>query len=354
MQAMPGLKTQLFRTGLSALWFSGVARVLSRVTAGKGAILMLHRVQPATNAAFDPNAALSITPEYLEALVQSFRAAHIDIVSLDEAQRRITTSGHTRRFVCFTFDDGYRDNLEHALPVFQRYSAPFTVYVTTSFTLRSFAPWWDVLAAAIAKSERVRWVDSAGERNLDVTTTDAKYRAYDELAAEFFRLPVEQMRAQVARLSAEHELPIAEFAARETCNVSELRALQAGGAEIGCHTVSHPVLRRETPETVRNEMARARETLEAALGSTVRHLAYPYGKPDHVGAREFAIARELGFATATTTRKGALFSAHAQHLQALPRVEVTPSFSSSPRYVQTIVSGLPLWAWNRGRLAVVS
>jgi len=84
----------------------------------------------------------------------------------------------------------------------------------------------------------------------------------------------------------------------------------------------------------------------------VRHLAYPYGRPEHVGSREFAIALELGFASAVTTRQALIYPSHAQHLQALPRVEVTPGFASSPRYLQTILTGVPLVARNRGRLVI--
>src|ERR1700759_469466 len=139
------MKSQLFRAGLSALWYSGIASQLARWTAGKGAILMLHRVQPGPAPAFAPNARLSITPEYLASLLASLRDADIDILSLDDALARIARPERTRRFVCFTFDDGYRDNLEHALPVFQCFGARFTLYATTSFADRTLAPWWYAL-----------------------------------------------------------------------------------------------------------------------------------------------------------------------------------------------------------------
>jgi peptidoglycan/xylan/chitin deacetylase (PgdA/CDA1 family) len=160
------------------------------------------------------------------------------------------------------------------------------------------------------------------------------------------------VKRHLQRLVEDHGLSARELAEREICGWDELKALRVRGVEIGCHTVSHALLLHETPQTVRQELAEAQQTLETELGCAVRHLAYPYGKRDHVGAREFAIARELGFASAVTTRKGALFAEHAGHPHALPRVEVTPSFAGSPRYMQAILSGLPLLLWNRGRFAV--
>jgi len=354
---MAGIKSQLFRAGLSALRFSGAARALAPWTAGKGAILLLHRVQPATtftaHEAFAPNAGLSVTPAYLDALLRGFRAAGTDIIGLDEAMRRVATDGASRRFVCFTFDDGYRDNLEHGLPVFQRYGAPFTVYATSGFVERSLDPWWCVLEHIVARSGRVRWRGAQDETVYDTADLSAKYLAYAALTRAFLRLPTADVRVQLRRLAEDHALSWGEFAEREFCTFAELRALRAGGADIGCHTVSHARLMGESEAVARHELSAARATLEAELGCPVTHLAYPYGKRDHVGPRELALAKELGFASATTTRKGALFAAHSQHRHALPRVEVTPSFEASPHYLQTIVSGLPLLIWNRGHRAII-
>ena len=347
---MIALKSQLFRAGLSALWYSGVARACERWTAGKGAILMLHRVQPlpARACAFAPNARLSISPEYLRRLLIGLRAAGIDVVSLDEALARMHDSKHTRRFVCFTFDDGYRDNLEHALPIFRRFRAPFTVYATTTFLDRSLAPWWVALEHVIAEKREVTWAD------VRCTTVGpaAKQRVYADLAWRFMRMTAAELPQQLARFLSDHGFSMRELAERELCSWSELRILHDAGVEIGCHTVSHARLSRETPETVRKELSGARSLLEARLGQPVRHLAYPYGKPEHVGPRDFAIARELGFASAVTTRAGCVFAAHSGHHHSLPRIEVTSSFGASSHYLQTILTGLPLLARNRGRVWV--
>jgi peptidoglycan/xylan/chitin deacetylase (PgdA/CDA1 family) len=349
---MVALKSQLFRAGLSALWYSGAARACERWFAGKGAILMLHRVQPPSASAFAPNARLCISPEYLRALLAGFRAADVDVISLDEALARVHHAVRTRRFVCFTFDDGYRDNLEHALPVFRRFRMPFTVYATTSFVERTLAPWWVALEQVIAHQREVRWTDAEQRLRFEVATTRAKQRAFDELAARFLRLKVAELSQQLQRFLSEHGFSMSELAEREMCDWSELRTLQAAGVEIGCHAVSHARLSSEPSQVVRDELGGARQLLEAQLGQPVRHLAYPYGKREHVSSREFELARELGFASAVTTRAGCLFAAHAAHRHALPRIEVTPGFGASAHYLQTLLTGLPLIARNRGHWLV--
>lgn len=404
---MTALKTQLFRAGLSALWYSGAARACERWTAGKGAILMLHRVQPRPAAMFAPNARLCISTEYLTKLLAAFRAAGVDVISLDEALLRVHTRKRTPRFVCFSFDDGYYDNLEHALPVFKRFHAPFTVYATTSFADRALAPWWCALEEVVANESEVHWVEldegahrapteasqlssakagteatyargwrvgsdsgigsgrdvasepavgsGAGSRvtvRFATRTVSEKQRAFAALSARFMALRASELRGQLRRFLTDHGRDMSALAAREMCSWSDLRTLQAAGVEIGCHGSSHARLSLESPETVFEELASAREELEAQLARPVRHLAYPYGKPEHAAAREFAIARDLGFTSAVTTRPGNLFSEHAEHLHALPRVEVTPSFAASPHYLQTILSGLPLAVRQRRRVVV--
>jgi peptidoglycan/xylan/chitin deacetylase (PgdA/CDA1 family) len=85
-------------------------------------------------------------------------------------------------------------------------------------------------------------------------------------------------------------------------------------------------------------MEMSRSVLEAALGVRPEHLAYPVGDSTSAGPREFRIAAELGFKTATTTRPGVLFKAHRDHLTGLPRISVNGEFQSH-RYVKVLMSG---------------
>jgi len=88
--------------------------------------------------------------------------------------------------------------------------------------------------------------------------------------------------------------------------------------------------------------------LEAALGIRPEHLAYPVGDATSAGPREFRIAAELGFKTATTTRPGVLFKAHREHLTALPRISVNGEFQQQ-RYMKVLMSGAGTALLNRFR-----
>jgi peptidoglycan/xylan/chitin deacetylase (PgdA/CDA1 family) len=66
----------------------------------------------------------------------------------------------------------------------------------------------------------------------------------------------------------------------------------------------------------------------------------PYGDPASAGPRDFALARDIGFKTAVTTRKGVLYPAHRQYLSALPRVSLNGEYQSLD-YTALYLTGLP-------------
>ena len=138
--AFTNLRKRVIGSGLTVLRASGLARAGEFLAGGVGTILMFHHVRPWGGEPFAPNRGLEIEPAFLDAVLGLLRRRNIDIVSMDEAQRRLVEGG--RRFAVLTFDDGYRDNLVHALPILERHEAPFIVYVATGFAGR-FAPlWW--------------------------------------------------------------------------------------------------------------------------------------------------------------------------------------------------------------------
>ena len=128
-----GFRQKIIRGGLEGLYFSGAHVALKPFVAGVGAILTLHHVRPPRPDRFQPNRLLEITPRFLTRVVRYLRRSRLDLVSLDEMHRRLIERDFSRRFVCLTFDDGYRDTLQWAYPILKDAEVPFAVYVPTSF-----------------------------------------------------------------------------------------------------------------------------------------------------------------------------------------------------------------------------
>ena len=344
---MSSLKHRLFAAGFAATAALKADRWLRPLAQGCGAILMLHHVRPWRERAFAPNRLLEITPEFLDRVLSLTAELGFDLVPLDEVPSRLAAPG--RPFAALTFDDGYRDTAEHALPVLRRHDAPFTVFVTTGFADGTGRLWWVELEEAIARLDRVA-VTVGGERfAASCRTPEEKAAAFDGLYRLVRSGSEEHLRATVALLSAEAGLDSAAITRSLCLGWDELAALaREPGAGIGGHTLSHPMLAKWPAAFARRETAEGKAVIEARLGLAVRHFAYPVGDQTSAGPREFALARDAGFTTAVTTRPGHLFPAHRTHLHALPRVSVN-GLHQSEAAVRAMLSGVPFMAWNRGR-----
>jgi peptidoglycan/xylan/chitin deacetylase (PgdA/CDA1 family) len=342
------LKKTVIRAGLETLYFSGTHHWLRPLLGGVGSILTLHHVRPARPESFQPNRLLEVTPEFLDGLVRRLTRARVDIVSLDEMHRRFIEGDFKRRFVCLTFDDGYKDFLRWAYPVLRKYKVPFAMYIATSFPDRLGELWWVALEAVIAQNRRIGMVINGDDRYFECASVSQKRELYDEIYRYLRSMKTEEEVRRVVRdLCACYRVDVASFC-RDLCmDWAEIVELAADPlCTIGAHTVNHMMLRKvQSDATVRAEMEMSRAVLEAALGKRPEHLAYPVGDPTSAGPREFRIAAELGFKTAVTTRPGVLFKAHRDYLTALPRISVNGEFQQQ-RYMKVLMSGAGTALWN--------
>jgi peptidoglycan/xylan/chitin deacetylase (PgdA/CDA1 family) len=341
------MKYTMFRTALEALYFTGAHAILRPVLGGVGAILMLHHVRPPRPDRFQPNRLLEVTPRYFERVVRKLRRSRVDLISLDEVYRRMKEGDFRRRFVAITFDDGYRDTLEHAYPILKKYEVPFTVYVATSFADRVGELWWLALEAVIAQNQLIGLRIEERDFWFETRNVQEKRAVFDHIYAWLRRLKTEEELRQVVReLATRHRIDIVKFCTDLCMTWQEIAGLAADPlVTIGAHTVNHVILTKVTAAAVRSELENSRTVIESALGVRPQHFAYPVGDASAAGPREFNIAAELGFRTAVTTRPGVIFRQHADHLLALPRISLNGEFQR-PRYAKVLISGAATGLWS--------
>ncbi|MET0706781.1 MAG: polysaccharide deacetylase family protein [Tardiphaga sp.] len=352
---MKQIRGAIIRAGLDALYFSGAHRMLRPIFGGVGTIFMLHHVRPAHAGTFQPNRHLEITPDFLRATLAYIRASGIDIVTPDEVQRRLTEQDFSRRFACFTCDDGYRDNRDHALPAMQDFDAPFTVYAASDFADGIGRLWWVALERVVARANSIEAPIDGQMVRLDTSNPVGKEMAYDRLHDWLRGLPGDaDIRREMTALCAAHGID-EEAISRELCMPwDELRSFAADPlVTIGAHTISHGNLAKQTEAVALNEMAASRARIEATLQCPAVHLAYPYGDRGAAGPREFALAAKAGFKTAVTTRPGVIFADNSEQLTALPRVSLNGNYQDA-RYLPVLTSGAATAMWNGFRRGSVA
>ena len=331
-------RDRLIGAALAVFRATRLHRVLAPLTRGRGTILAFHHVRPACSDAFQPNAGLSITPEHLEAVLRHLRRGGTRIVPLDAVPDELAAEGEP--FVALTFDDGYRDNVLHALPVLERHDAPFTVFVTTGFADRGSRLWWLELEEALRTGDRFELTLDGRVVAFRTETLADKGRAFASVARNLRRATPAALDAALGSFG--RSPPEARALVDRLCldwdGIARLAAHPL--ATIGCHTLSHPCLAALEPREALREIDAARSSIASRAGTVVRHLAYPYGAAAAAGPREFALASELGFATAVTTRPGVLHPVHRSRPTALPRISVNGLW---PRLdvLDVLLSGAP-------------
>jgi peptidoglycan/xylan/chitin deacetylase (PgdA/CDA1 family) len=342
-----GIRKAAISAGLETLYFSGAHRLARPILGGLGAILTFHRVRPATADPFQPNRGLEVTPEFLEEMIAALRDARIDIVSLDDIHSHVTAGDRSRRLVAFTFDDAYRDNLEFAWPALKRHGVPWTLFVPSAFADGAGELWWAAIEKAIARNSSIE-VEMGGEaRTFDCGDAQSKLATFEAIYAYLrSRESWEALMKPVREIAFGYGVDMAKQC-REMCmgwdEIAELAAHPL--TTIGAHTVTHPILAKLDEGSARFEMAEGARRIEEKLGVRPEHFAYPVGSPDAAGPREFAMAAEIGFKTAVTTRPGVLYPQHAHHLTALPRISVNGKFQRR-RYLDVLLSGAPTALMN--------
>jgi peptidoglycan/xylan/chitin deacetylase (PgdA/CDA1 family) len=338
--------TTLVKAALSAAHFVGADGMLAPFTRGRGVIFMLHHVHPEPPRPFEPNRILKVTPEFLESVIVEVRQAGFDLVSLDEVAARLAAGTAAPPFAAFTLDDGYKDNREHAYPVFKRHDVPFAIYVATDFADGTGDLWWLVLETVIERAPHVSIQMDGAIRRFETGTVGEKSLAFDTIYWWLRRLPEDRARYVVAELAHSIGYDPAGLCAELAMGWDQLRELARDPlVTIGAHTRTHLALAKLSHDEARAEIEGSIARIEAELGRPCRHFSYPYGCAQSAGRREFDLAGRAGLTSAVTTRKGLIARHHARNTMALPRLSLNGDFQDL-RYIKVMLSGAPFALWN--------
>lgn len=335
------LRHALIRAGLEGVSLARAGRLWCGA-GGRGIIFTLHHVRPTPARPFQPNAILSITPAFLEQAIKVSLEAGLVPLALEDLPERLADPKDKRAYVCFTLDDGYRDNARHAAPVFRRHGVPYTIFITKGFVERTRSLWWETAEALTASTDRLSFDLGGGEETLPLETPAQKQEAFERIS-QFIQTGDED--AAIARLdeaASAHGIDPLGITDALTMDAAELAALAASDslARFGAHTLTHVALRRVSEERLIAELAGSAEAVTAYVGRRPTTFAYPYGFPAAVGEREFRAAAAAGFPVAVTTQPAVLGPASLAQPTAIGRVSLNGHYQKK-RYVRALISGIP-------------
>jgi peptidoglycan/xylan/chitin deacetylase (PgdA/CDA1 family) len=327
---------------LELAYFSGLAWLRGRGAGGAGVILRFERVRPRRDADFQPLRSREITPGFLDSTIRALKRWKFDIVSMDEACRRAVTLASPRRFVCLTFDGGYKDLMTSAYPVLSRHGVPFTVYVPTAFPDGVGEAWWLALEAVIARENRLSLVMDGTEQRFGIAGRSEKYQLYDFLCGWMRSLSASDLSSAINDLCKRYSVDLAALSREAFMDWGDLAQLAADPlVTIGSATVNYPVLSSLKDAAALREMTMGMAVAQAAFRRDVKHFAYPFGDRAAFRRQHVAMAAEAGFASAATAIAGVVEDAGRTHLHALPRL-AWDGRRRSLRAMRVMLSGLML------------
>lgn len=264
----------------------------------KLSILIFHRVRPAPDPLFPSEATVETFDAQLGLLKSLF-----NVLPLAEATRRLQSGTLPARAACITFDDGYADNVTHALPLLQKHGLHATFFIATSY-LNGGRMFNDTVIESIreCRADRLDLSDlGLGVHALE--SHAAKSAAIGKLLPQVKYLPHDE-RERVASEIARHAR-VDKLSDDLMMTTTQLKVLHNAGMEIGGHTHRHPILAKLDRRRAREEIAAGKAWLEKTLDAPIRLFAYPNGKPgsDYL-PEQTAIVQELGFEAAVSTLHG--------------------------------------------------
>ncbi|MGE3959824.1 MAG: polysaccharide deacetylase family protein [Vicinamibacterales bacterium] len=276
--------------------------------APRGVVLMYHRV---ADCDVDPHH-LCVSPRRFREQVDWLKASY-PLVPF-EALASHSVDGPA---VALTFDDGYVDNLEQAVPVLLAASTPATFFLTTASGPDPYCYWWDQVARLLVfPGNRITIELPSGGITLELTTPALKQAAAARIHRELVPLPPavrDRIVEDVRRAIGDVMPPGCRRMTWDEARVIASHAL----FELGGHTVDHLLLPAQPDAVVVAQLADCRQTIANETGRLVSSLAYPFGAFDE---RTMAAARDAGFARAVTCVSRATHD--LDDPLALPRLEV--------------------------------
>ncbi|RWE00112.1 polysaccharide deacetylase family protein [Mesorhizobium sp.] len=270
-------------------------------------VLMYHRIgEPLV----DPWQ-LSVSPQNFARQIEILGETR-DIVPLQWLVQRLCDGRPPRNAAAITFDDGYADVLQNAVPIMRRMNCLATVFVTTTAITDPAVFWWDILSRIILETTTLPdslAIEFAG-RNYDWRVTgDAMHaqsgnavnrtRLHFDLHALLKPLQVQEREKALERLARWARTDAGPRKSDRAMTHQELRQLaDTDGVSIGAHTCTHPSLPLLKQDDLEREISGSRKQCEEITGRRVVGFAYPFGDFDDSTANA---VRSAGMDYAVTT-----------------------------------------------------
>ncbi len=295
--------TNIFKLAISfILYYTGLLEIMIRLAVRRGLLIFnYHGFNSFTNdywrfgSLFESNYQKNFI-KHVQYLSRHFQK----LADLEKVEAYGTQCSYL-----LTFDDGYKDNFEIALPVLKKYSVPSAFFPATS----------------VVGSREMLWFDAV---RLEYEAQQPRgFFAAARIKSECKRT-LRSAKKDPDGVWSHQELCISpRGSSRIMMNWEEVRLAAEAGVVIGAHTHSHPVLSHLKPDDQFDEIRTSVDIIKKETGNTPKLFSYPEGSPETFNAETIAALNTLGIRSALTTIRGINRTSDSPYF--LKRIGLNPS-----------------------------
>lgn len=273
---------------------SKVGRIIKHPKTPFGAVLCFHSFGEQDRGKLWANESLKFSATSLERLIVRAKNHGCTFISLDDVHDILVNRKPARKVIAITIDDGYQNNYDIAVPIFQKHNIPYCINIATDLIDGKLLQWWYMLEEIIQRNNRIVLPDG---KKIDCNTLIEKVQAFQTLSSILGNLNhddiCEAFNSILSQYTNDMDLSLPNGMSWDEINELTDNPL----CTFGNHTVSHPSLKQCTLESANKEIQVAQKRIKEMTGLEMLHFAYPYGG---FTSETQEIAQELAFKTIQT------------------------------------------------------
>ena len=271
---------------------------------GSAAIVMYHSVMEDPDQHADSLGGIIHSQSQFRAQMELL-ARDYHPISLDEVVKKLNAGESLpRRSVVITFDDGYTDNYEVAMPILNNFGIPAIFYVTVDCVENRKLPWPSRLRFAFRTTKLPNWADTHGKA-WDLSSPQSREKAFLFASDECCQLSGIAQEQFVANVESQLEARAPDEWGSLMMTYEQASGLVRNGHIVGSHTMTHPNMAHINEGDAETELAESKRRLEGELKMPVSHFSYPCpALTPHWNEKTVDQSRAVGYCSAVTTNGG--------------------------------------------------
>jgi peptidoglycan/xylan/chitin deacetylase (PgdA/CDA1 family) len=299
---------------------------------------LFHRVSDETDHLWPP------MPVALFNTLVNYITRKYEVIKLEDHVISARPVSYKKQPATILFDDGYKDNIEYAVPILEKFKCPASFYVVTDCIDKNIPTWTYIVDHLL---------QNTGKKELQIdmdfvpgALRKSTFNNYSEKLAFGSRLKpwMKSLSNDQRRVVMTHlDIAFSDVAlpANKMMSWNDLRMMQSGGYTIGSHSMSHPLLATIQDESELSiELNQSGKRIMEELGQFPLAISYPVGSYDE---RVINISRQAGYKMGLAVKQQ-FYNTTTDDIFAIPRVEL---YNESLWKCKLRIKGVYSWVKKR-------